>query len=805
MSDETTLLQRDPFADGTTDDPILEIRTYDGTRNNLTPERIAYGASGQPFLRRFPPEYEDGEAAPAGVGNRQPIPIYTQEEVDRLTALGRTVVPNTDPAINAPFLELDPPDRPSPRVISNLLADQDGESIPNRRYTTDLTWSFGQFVNHDLDLALEGFGETDSNRDLSFPIDIPLDDPDFGENTPGARPNNQFPFERDALAPGTGVNDIPGTGVNRITGWLDLSTVYGSNVEIARELRSFSGGQLRVTPTETGDLLPVNSPSPTQEGKPISLPGAFEGVGFAAGDERVSENNSLAAQHTLWLRNHNRLAAELGELHPDWTDEQLFQRARQLNIAQYQNVVLNQWLPTLLGENNPNSLRPYTGYDDSLNPQTSNAFVTASFRIGHTLVSPTIWRLDENGEVDSRGNISFFRNFDAPDVREGSDLDVIFRGLTSKLSQDVDTRVADDLRNALPNFIGAIPIPLGAVGFDLVSANLQRGRDRGVADYNQLRRTLAEQYPELGIRPVTSFAEITSDPELHAALESVYGTVEDIDPWIGLLIEDPVPGSSFGPTQGAIFREQFERIRNADRFWFDRTLEEGGFFTAEELAAIRDTSFSDILQRNTDIEEIQDNPFFLMKVGKSDPEAMNGGVGADSILGMAGDDEMYAAAGDDAIAGNQGNDVLEGELGNDVLMGGKAFDRLSGGEGNDRLNGDGDSDTLIGGAGSDTFEFGRDGVRFSELGIDEITDFVSGEDAIALSAESFVLPYSDGTISVETVEENADRSEAAIVFDRTTGTLFYNPDGPDIGFDFGGQFATLQPGLTLSEADFRVV
>ncbi|MBP0003028.1 MAG: heme peroxidase [Cyanobacteria bacterium SBC] len=803
MSDETTLFQRDPFADGTIDDPLLEIRTYNGTSNNLTPERTTYGASGETFLRLYPPEYEDGEDTPAGVGDRQPIPIYTQEEVDRLAALGRTVVPNSDPSIDAPFLELNPPDRPSPRVVSNVLSDQDGQSLPNSRFLTDLSWSFGQFVNHDIDLALEGFEETNPNRDLSFPIDIPVDDPDFGENTSGARPNNQFAFERDAVASGTGVNDVPGTGVNRITAWLDLSTVYGSHVEIARELRSNTDGKLRVTPTETGDLLPANSPSPTREGKPISQPGAFQEVGFATGDERVNENNSLAAQHTLWVRNHNRLAEELAQVHPDWTDEQLFQQARQLNIAQYQNIVFSEWLPSLLGENNPNSLRSYEGYDDTLDPQTSNVFVTASLRIGHTLVSPTILRLDENGEVDPRGNISFFRNFNAPDVTEGEDLDVLFRGLASKFSQNVDTKVADDLRNALPDFIGATPIPLGAVGFDLASANVQRGRDRGISDYNQLRRTLAEQYPELGIRPVTSFAEITSDPELQAALETVYGTVEDIDPWIGLLIEDPVPGSSFGATQGAIFREQFERIRHADRFWFDRNLENGGFFTSEEIATIRDTSFSDILRRNTKIQDIQDNPFVLMSLGKDDTEEMNGGVGEDSMLGMGGDDRIFAAAGDDAIAGNQGNDDLEGGLGNDLLMGGKAFDRLTGGEGNDILNGDCDGDTLMGGAGADTFAFGREGVTFEALGIDSIEDFVSGEDSIELSVEMFVLPQ--GTVTVETVDGNADRSEASIVFDRSTGALFYNPNGADLGFDSGGQFATLQPGLTLSEGDVRVV
>src|SRR5215468_8433598 len=86
---------------------------------------------------------------------------------------------------------------------------------------------------------------------------------------------------------------------------------------------------------------------------------------FAAGDVRANETTELSSLHTLFMRNHNRLAAALATQNPadfglsSWTDETLYQEARKLNIAQYQNIVYTGYLPALLG---PTALAAYTGY-----------------------------------------------------------------------------------------------------------------------------------------------------------------------------------------------------------------------------------------------------------------------------------------------------------------------------------------------------------------------------------------------------------------------------------------------------------
>jgi hypothetical protein len=129
--------------------------------------------------------------------------------------------------------------------------------------------------------------------------------------------------------------------------------------------------------------------------------------------------------------------------------------------------------------------------------------------------------------------------------------------------------------------------PPGAGGLDLASLDIQRGRDHGLADYNTMRA-------DFGLAKVTSFGQISSDPLVQAALASVYPSVDDIDAWIGAMAEDHLPGSSVGPLVAAIVTDQFRRLRDGDRFYF----ENDAAFSAEEIATIRNTTLADIMTRN---------------------------------------------------------------------------------------------------------------------------------------------------------------------------------------------------------------
>src|SRR5207247_1722010 len=141
-------------------------------------------------------------------------------------------------------------------------------------------------------------------------------------------------------------------------------------------------------------------------------------------------------------------------------------------------------------------------------------------------------------------------------------------------AEEVDTKVVDSLRNFLFG-------PPGAGGLDLASLNIQRGRDHGLADYNTARAAY-------GLPRVRTFAQITSDPALQKALQQLYGDVNHIDLWVGGLAEDHLPGASMGPTFARIIGDQFARVRDGDRFWFERT------FTGRQLEDLEHTTLADV-------------------------------------------------------------------------------------------------------------------------------------------------------------------------------------------------------------------
>ncbi|MBE9137725.1 peroxidase [Nodosilinea sp. LEGE 07088] len=598
-------------------------------------------------------------------------------------------------------------DRPNARVISNAISQQAGE-VPEPRGLTNLIWVWGQFLDHDITLN----PDTPESAGRAQAIPIPSDDP-------ALNPTNVISLRESEFVPGTGTSpQNPRRLPNAITHWVDGSNVYGSDAPQADALRAFVGGELR---TSEGELLPLST----------SGTGRSE---FIAGDGRANENAALTSMHTLFVREHNRLAQSLAQAHPDWTNEQLYQRARQINIAQMQNITFNEYLPTLLGE----SLPTYDGYDPTVNPNIERVFSVAAFRLGHTQLSTVIPQLDPEG--DPSGGDLLLRDVFLPGTtllqREG--IDGILRGLASSQSQRVDNQVIEDVRSLLFGEGANSPAR------DLAAINIERGRLNGLADYNTVRATY-------GLPRVASFADITADPQLQAALAALYGSVDAIDAFVGLLAEDLLPGSSVGETVAAILQDQFTRLRDGDRFYFENAL------PSPEAAVIRQTTLADIIRRNTDTTVIQDQAFALSQVGGDADETLNGGLGADLIFGNpgrdtlwghGGDDTLIGGSDDDRLLGGRGSDRLFGSTGNDQLRGDTGDDTLIGGSGNDILigtngtaRGVGEHDVLIGGLGQDRFVLGdRDGVYYLDghpgqpgfADFAQITDFDLAEDSIQL-------------------------------------------------------------------------
>jgi hypothetical protein len=373
----------------------------------------------------------------------------------------------------------------------------------------------------------------------------------------------------------------PRQQINQITAFLDGSVIYGSDATRSAALRTFQGGKLA---TSAGNLPPLNTAGLTNANDAHLFP---DNELFLAGDVRANENVELTAIHALFVREHNQIASAFAAANPSLTDEQIFQMTRRIVVAELQVITYNEFLPALLG---PNALRPYFGYNPNVNPGIATEFSTGAYRIGHTLVNDDVEFLD-NDANPIRPTLALAQAFFNPQPLKESGPDPILKYLSTDNAQEVDTQIVGDLRNFLFG-------PPGAGGFDLASLNIQRGRDHGLGDYNSVRAAY-------GLPRVTNFSQITSDPELQAKLFVLYGNVDSIDLWIGGLAEDHVPNASVGPTFQRIIANQFERVRDADRFWYERV------FFGRELQALQQTRLSDIIRRNTTITKLQENVFFF--------------------------------------------------------------------------------------------------------------------------------------------------------------------------------------------------
>src|SRR5205085_257967 len=152
-----------------------------------------------------------------------------------------------------------------------------------------------------------------------------------------------------------------------------------------------------------------------------------------------------------------------------------------------------------------------------------------------------------------RDGVELSQAFFNPALLKQTGIDNILKYAASTQAQELDNQIVDSLRN----FLFGEP---GQGGLDLASLNIQRGRDHGLADYNATRQAY-------GLPKVTSFSQISSDPNVQQTLKTLYGSVDNIDLWVGVLAEDHAPGSSVGQLGKTIIADQFQRLRDGDRFW----------------------------------------------------------------------------------------------------------------------------------------------------------------------------------------------------------------------------------------------
>nr|XP_045591926.1 peroxidase-like [Procambarus clarkii] len=531
-------------------------RTVDGSCNNL--DNPMSGQARTTFQRLRPPHYSDGLFRP------------------RQSVLGGPL--------------------PSARLVSTSIAGDVDNPSPD--YTLSLM-QWGQFIDHDLvQTPINRLGNmsgiqccSNNGRNVvsppllhpaCLPIEVPANDPFFGES--GRRCMN---FVRSMFAPRANPCNLGyAEQMNQVTHHLDGSQIYGSSAQEQQQLRQFRGGLLNV---QGRDLLPPDPDNilcqPARERNPC----------LRAGDNRVNQHISLTAIQTSFLRLHNRIARELARLNPDWSDETIYQETRRIVVAIYQHIIYNEFLPIILGKDYmaENGLLPrregYSrDYDSNINAALLNEFTTVAFRFGHSLAQGMLQLVGKKGM--SEGSVLLHDNFNNPrGVYGPGRLDGLLRGLATQPTQELDNSVSSSLTNRLFQ-TEAMP-----QGLDLVALNTQRGRDHGIAPYNELREAC-------GLPRARTFEDLLDviRPEVVRVLQQLYASVDDIDPFIAGISERRVPGAFLGPTFRCIVGEQFTRLKRSDRFFYDL----GGMptsFTEAQLNSIRMMSWARVLCETGDM------------------------------------------------------------------------------------------------------------------------------------------------------------------------------------------------------------
>jgi hypothetical protein len=313
--------------------------------------------------------------------------------------------------------------------------------------------------------------------------------------------------------------------------------------------------------------------------------------------------------HTLFVREHNKWADLYRGSNPTAGDDEIYQFARMIVGAEMQAITYREFLPVLLGRD---ALPRYRGFREDVNPNISNEFATAAYRLGHSLLSSQVLRLDARGREADEGHLSLAAAFFNPSHITANGIDSILRGLAGQRCQELDHMLVDDVRN----FLFGAP---GSGGLDLASLNLQRGRDHGLPSYNQARVAL-------GLRPARSFRDINRDRDVQRKLQAAYGSVDEVDLWIGGLSEDHVRGAMVGETFQRILADQFVRLREGDRFYYE------AYLPRELSRMVERQTLATIIRRNTDIgRELQDNVFQAPRTpppGAPPPGANRGRPGA---------------------------------------------------------------------------------------------------------------------------------------------------------------------------------
>ncbi|XP_030564102.1 chorion peroxidase [Drosophila novamexicana] len=410
---------------------------------------------------------------------------------------------------------------------------------------------------------------------------------------------NCLNYVRSALAVGESCSFGAAEQLNQATGILDMSQLYGFTDVAERKMRTLINGTLKST--SNGNLLPMTSEDEYHTFCAWS-DNANATTCFVAGDSRVNSNPFSILIYTIFMRNHNRIAAELLARNKGWSDEQLFQAAKAVNIDIYRRVFLREWLTEILGEENAAEVLttpPVTAEQRLF--EVSNEFGVAAIRFYFSMLPDVLHDLATNNEVDSKSvsntilpltNLFELKNeIYKPQLGYTSKkLNVILQSLLHERAMKMDA-----------SYVGSIvwheqTKPAHA---DILAFDIQRGRDHGLQPYYKYLEACSNN------TKITDWKDFEPliPKELVHKLKSVYKSWTDVDLIIGGISERTITGT-VGPTFNCILAEQFSKIHQ-------RHQQQQSQAHADLLNAYSSINGIKLLCLNSDVEAVPENIFRL--------------------------------------------------------------------------------------------------------------------------------------------------------------------------------------------------
>ena len=282
-------------------------------------------------------------------------------------------------------------------------------------------------------------------------------------------------------------------------------------------------------------------------------------------------------------------------LRPNWSGERIYQETRKIVGAQLQvsfddlttlkTIIYFQdnnisWLATtcnwrrskcvdrdilvrVFSLQGMRLLGPYRGYNQSMDPSITNVFATAAMRFGHTLINTPLIKKFVSNSTTSGHDMKLRKLFFASHMLYRPKLaDSVLRGLLHMpLKKPMpEQAISSELTDHLFELSRQAPL-------DLASINTQRGRDHALPGYNQWRSFC-------GLNKAQTFDQFSNqitNAEIRTKLEQLYGHPDNVDLWVGAIMEKAGNDAKVGPTFRCLLADQFKKLRDGDRYFYKVT------------------------------------------------------------------------------------------------------------------------------------------------------------------------------------------------------------------------------------------